>query len=66
MIQNPNVPLTVHTFTVAVELEPNVDLEHIENKLIDSLTWVEGAGKAEVVQRLKIRNRQMKEDLDIE
>jgi len=66
MIQNPNVPLTVHTFTVAVELEPDVDLEHIENKLLDSLMWVEGTGKAEVVQRLKMRNRKREEDLDIE
>lgn len=45
---NSSKALVTHGFVVAVEVEEGVDLDHLINKLSDSLRWVEGVGQVEI------------------
>lgn len=41
------LPVTVHGFLVGVELEPTVSIEHVMNRMVDSLSFIEGVGRVE-------------------
>jgi hypothetical protein len=42
------INLTEYGFLVAVELQDDVDIDMVANKLQDALTWVEGVGRTDI------------------
>ena len=44
------VKLETRSFVVTIEKEPQLSTDKIENRLSDSLYWMEGVGKIEVRQ----------------
>lgn len=40
-------PITTHGFLVGVELEGTVSIDHVMNRLVDSLAFIEGVGRVE-------------------
>lgn len=41
------LPVTTHGFLVGVELEAHVNIDHLMNRIVDSLSFIEGVGRVE-------------------
>lgn len=41
------LPVTTHGFLIGVELEDTVSIDHLMNKIVDSISYVEGVGRVE-------------------
>ena len=44
MLQRNGKPIKTHAFLTAVEIEEGVDIMEVTNKLVGSVTWMEGVG----------------------